>query len=334
MEKTAYNGQTLFFGFNDKIKDALGSNWVLDTSDGPRTEYECLIKTESPEYIMDFCSYSMRKKIKADPERAWAEWKQCPNAARHAAAKRMYEVRQITINISTTLREKVTDEDIRRFNGLLGKLGCEITAGPNEKSPDFFLRSDCREIGHGVRGTLEEAKAEADDFFFSGKDGMIYTYDGEPVAIKRWLGRERRFADWADVAPDDHIPHFGPITNASYGIGIPQIFMCPGLKGNEPELANLQEVYVAACDYGDFKMGFYTDADEAAEAAEDAWNSLALSEKRRQHIFSGVIRREDLNFNHMDDDILAEGRVDWWCYTKKIGTYPGAFDSEKEENRL
>ena len=110
-------------------------------------------------------------------------------------------------------------------------------------------------------------------------------------------------------------------------------FMCSGLRGNEPEMANLQEAYVVVCDYGDIEMKFYSDADEAAEAAKDTWNRLTLSEKRRQHIYSGVIRRKDLNFGQMDDDDLAEGRVDWWCFTG-MDTYPGAFDSEKEENKL
>ena len=97
-------------------------------------------------------------------------------------------------------------------------------------------------------------------------------------------------------------------------------------RGNEPEMANLQEAYVAVCDYGDIEMKFYSDADEAAEAAENAWNSLTLYEKRRQHIYSGVIRRKDLNFDQMDEDDLAEGRVDWSCFTG-MDTYPGAFDS-------
>ena len=102
--------------------------------------------------------------------------------------------------------------------------------------------------------------------------------------------------------------------------------MYSGLRGNEPEMANLQEAYVAVCDYGDVEMKFYSDADEAAEAAENAWNSLTLYEKRRQHIYSGVIRRKDLNFDQMDEDDLADGRVDWSCFTG-MDTYPGAFDS-------
>ena len=68
-------------------------------------------------------------------------------------------------------------------------------------------------------------------------------------------------------------------------------------RGNEPEMANLQKVYVVFCDYGDIEMKFYSDADEAAEAAADAWNHLTPDEKRRQHIYSGVIRREDLDFS-------------------------------------
>lgn len=101
-----------------------------------------------------------------------------------------------------------------------------------------------------------------------------------------------------------------------------------GFRGNEPEMANLQKVYVVVYDYGDIEEKFYSDADEAAEAAEDTWNRLTLYEKRRQHIYSGVIRREDLNFDQMDEDDLAEGRVDWCCFTG-TDTYPGAFDSEE-----
>lgn len=106
-----------------------------------------------------------------------------------------------------------------------------------------------------------------------------------------------------------------------------------GFRGNEPEMANLQKVYVVVYDYGDIEEKFYSDADEAAEAARDAWKHLTLNEKRRQHIYSVVIRREDLNFDQMDEDDLAEGRVDWWCFTG-MDTYPGAFDSEKEDNEL
>ena len=102
-------------------------------------------------------------------------------------------------------------------------------------------------------------------------------------------------------------------------------------RGNEPEMANLQEVYVAICDYGDTEMEFYSDADEAAEAAEDAWNCLTLNEKRRQHIYSGLIRREDLDFSQMDDNDLENGIVDWWCFTS-IDTYPGAFDGKAPFN--
>lgn len=100
-----------------------------------------------------------------------------------------------------------------------------------------------------------------------------------------------------------------------------------GFRGNEPEMANLQEVYVVVCDYGDIEMKFYSDADGATEAAEGAWERLTLNEKRRQHIYSGVIRREDLNFDQMNEDDLAEGCIDWWCFTG-MNTYPGAFDSK------
>ena len=102
-------------------------------------------------------------------------------------------------------------------------------------------------------------------------------------------------------------------------------------RGNEPEMANLQEVYAVICDYGDIEMKFYSDADEAAEAAADAWNHLTMDEKRRQHIYSGVIRREDLDFSQMDDDDLENGIVDWCCFTG-MDTYPGAFDGKAPFN--
>ena len=97
--------------------------------------------------------------------------------------------------------------------------------------------------------------------------------------------------------------------------------------GDELEMANLQEVYAVFHDYGDIEAEFYSEPNEAAETARDDWERLTLDEKRRNHIYSALIRREDLDFREMDDDVLAEGRVDWWCFTG-TDTYPGAFDSE------
>lgn len=97
--------------------------------------------------------------------------------------------------------------------------------------------------------------------------------------------------------------------------------------GNEPEMANLQEVYAVFQDFGDIEIDFYSDPDEAAEMARYYWERLTLDEKRHEHIYSALIRREDLDFNQMDDDDLENGIVDWWCFTGTYN-YPGAFDSK------
>lgn len=96
---------------------------------------------------------------------------------------------------------------------------------------------------------------------------------------------------------------------------------------NEPEMANLQEVYAVFRDSGDIEAEFYSEPVEAAEAARDDWERLTLDEKRRNHIYSALIRRKDLDFDEMDDDDLENGIIDWWCFTG-TDTYPGAFDSE------
>lgn len=100
-----------------------------------------------------------------------------------------------------------------------------------------------------------------------------------------------------------------------------------GFRGNDPDMANLQKVYAVFRNSGDIDAEFYSEPDEAAEAARDDWKRLPLGEKRRNHIYSALIRREDLDFREMDDDDLENGIVDWWCFTG-TDTYPGAFDSE------
>lgn len=98
-------------------------------------------------------------------------------------------------------------------------------------------------------------------------------------------------------------------------------------NGNEPKMANLQEVYAVCRDSGDFEVDFYSEPDEAAEMARNDWEHLTLDEKRQNHIYSALIRREDLDFSQMDDDDLENGIVEWWCFTG-TDTYPGAFDSK------
>ena len=101
-----------------------------------------------------------------------------------------------------------------------------------------------------------------------------------------------------------------------------------GFRGNDPDMANLQKVYAVFRNSGDIDAEFYSEPDEAAESARDDWERLTLDEKRRNHIYSALIRRKDLDFREMDDDDLENGIVDWWCFTG-TDTYPGAFDSEQ-----
>ena len=76
--------------------------------------------------------------------------------------------------------------------------------------------------------------------------------------------------------------------------------------------------------YGDSWTDVYDTAEEANRAAWYDWNHLTKPEQREQHIWAGLVTREDLGDDAIDEDT---GEIDWRCWVN-ADTFPGAFDSK------
>lgn len=83
--------------------------------------------------------------------------------------------------------------------------------------------------------------------------------------------------------------------------------------------------YIVVCDVdgGDSWTDVYNTAEEANEAAVHNWRSLSSHDQRRQHIWAGIVTREDLGDDAIDEDT---GEIDWRVWVS-ADTFPGAFDS-------
>lgn len=62
---------------------------------------------------------------------------------------------------------------------------------------------------------------------------------------------------------------------------------------------------------GDVFQDVYDSLDEANKAAELEWGYLTAFEKRKRHIYVGVVRLEDLNEWAIDEDT---GAIDWAAF--------------------
>lgn len=78
---------------------------------------------------------------------------------------------------------------------------------------------------------------------------------------------------------------------------------------------------------GDIRQDVYDSLDEANKAADLDWWYLTASEKRKRHIYVGVVRLEDLNEWAFDEDT---GAIDWAAF-HSISYDETMFDSEEYE---
>lgn len=76
---------------------------------------------------------------------------------------------------------------------------------------------------------------------------------------------------------------------------------------------------------GDQFEDVYDSLDEANKAADLAWWYLTAFEKRKRHIYVGVIRLEDLNEWAIDEDT---GAIDWAAF-HSISYDDTMFDSNR-----
>ena len=94
------------------------------------------------------------------------------------------------------------------------------------------------------------------------------------------------------------------------------------------EFADEKKFIVVDEDDGDRWTEVYDTAEEANAAAQAAWQHLTEREQRSRHIWAGVVTRDDL-----DDDAVDEetGAICWSSWIN-ADVFPGAFDSEGSAN--
>lgn len=98
-----------------------------------------------------------------------------------------------------------------------------------------------------------------------------------------------------------------------------------GVEFDDGKVFSDEKKYIVVCDVdgGDSWTDVYDTAEEANEAALHDWRVLSSHDQRRQHIWAGIVSREDLVDDAIDEDT---GAIDWRCWTN-ANTFPGAFDS-------
>lgn len=98
-----------------------------------------------------------------------------------------------------------------------------------------------------------------------------------------------------------------------------------GVEFDDEEDFTDDQRYIVVCDVdgGDSWTDVYNTAEEANEAALHDWCSLSAHDQRRQHIWAGIVSREDLGDDAIDEDT---GEIDWRCWVN-ADNFPGAFDS-------
>ena len=77
---------------------------------------------------------------------------------------------------------------------------------------------------------------------------------------------------------------------------------------------------------GDWFQEVYSTAQEANEAAKYAWHMKTPQERRRRHIMAGVVTKDMLPDDAIDEDT---GTIDWELFGD-FDSFPGSFDSELE----
>lgn len=85
-------------------------------------------------------------------------------------------------------------------------------------------------------------------------------------------------------------------------------------------------LYVAESIPNGDRWEYVFDTPEAAnKQAAIAWDYLTPAEKKRNHIYACVVKREWLSEDAVDEDT---GEIDWTMFDKADG-FPGAFDSDE-----
>lgn len=77
---------------------------------------------------------------------------------------------------------------------------------------------------------------------------------------------------------------------------------------------------------GDMFQYVYQTPEEANTAAEYKWHMLTPQERRRRHIMAGVVTKDMLPDDAIDEDT---GAINWELFGD-FDSFPGSFDSELE----
>lgn len=87
-------------------------------------------------------------------------------------------------------------------------------------------------------------------------------------------------------------------------------------------MASIEKKFVAVDEqlYGDQFIDVFDSAEEASEAAEQAWNHLTQSERKNRHIYSAMVTANDLCEDAFDDE-----EIDWTFFHS---CNPCGFDSD------
>ena len=197
MKKTFYKDFALYFNFHSSNSHKVIGNWIWDNSEHPRTEHEFVAR--SKDTIADYNNIS---KI------VWG----------------------CTLRDEPVKLEKVTKQDVDYLNKLLRELGYNFTFKPEERDPDFYIRTSLycdTSKDREFYGTLDEAKAFADknelDRLGARDSFVIYDTDGNAVAWRRWAkggfkpgaaakeeengffqGWDGFLAPWENIGPDEN----------------------------------------------------------------------------------------------------------------------------------
>lgn len=70
--------------------------------------------------------------------------------------------------------------------------------------------------------------------------------------------------------------------------------------------------------------------EEANSEAEMQWGYLTRSEKKNRHIYACLVTEDDLDPDDVEDYGLDNDKT--WCGHISSDGFPGAFDSDKEDN--
>lgn len=90
-----------------------------------------------------------------------------------------------------------------------------------------------------------------------------------------------------------------------------------------------EKKYLSICEMvpvGDRWEWVFDTPEEANRDAKMQWDHLTDREKRKNHVYAVVVKREWLSEDAVDEDT---GEINWAMFDS-ADTFPGAFDSDEE----